>query len=232
MPHVQLLFMGGSPADVARMKAEARGRGVGERTVFSGQRPPSELPVFFGLSDLLASPRAKGENTPFKIFTYLASGRPLVATRIATHTQLLDDTTAFLVEPTPEGLASGIRAALDRPEDAAARAGRGRELVEREYSVERYREKIAHAAVAQRSGSRSAGRNPAATTRWRLSRRLVHAPRRGDPWLPTTIQRVRADPQWPPRRPWSRPGAGDDGTSGVQTRQGTSPVPDGDRNAE
>jgi glycosyltransferase involved in cell wall biosynthesis len=148
VPHVQLLLMGGSPAEVARMKAEARGRGVGERCVFSGQRPPSELPLFFALADVLASPRAKGENTPFKVFTYLASGKPLVATRIPTHTQLLEDTTAFLVEPTPEGLASGIHAALDRPEEAAARAQAGRNLIEREYSVARYREKIARAYEA------------------------------------------------------------------------------------
>jgi glycosyltransferase involved in cell wall biosynthesis len=148
VPHVQLLLMGGSPAEVARMKAEARGRGVGERCVFSGQRPPSELSLFFALADVLVSPRAKGENTPFKVFTYLASGKPLVATRIATHTQLLDDTTAFLVEPTPEGLASGIHAALDRPEEAAARAQAGRNLIEREYSVARYREKIARAYEA------------------------------------------------------------------------------------
>jgi glycosyltransferase involved in cell wall biosynthesis len=145
VPHVQLLLMGGSPADVARMKAESRARGTGERSVFSGQRPPTALPLFFALANVLASPRAKGENTPFKIFTYLASGKPLVATRIPTHTQLLDDTTAFLVEPTPQGLASGIRAALDEPGEAAARARSGRQLVEREYSVERYREKIARA---------------------------------------------------------------------------------------
>jgi len=148
VPHVQLLLMGGGPDDVARMKAEARSRGVGERCIFSGQRPPSELPLFLALADVLASPRAKGQNTPFKIFTYLASGKPLVATRIPTHTQLLDDTTAFLVEPTPQGLASGIQAALDHPEDAAGRAGQGRELIEREYSVERYREKIARAYAA------------------------------------------------------------------------------------
>ncbi len=155
VPQVQVLLMGGSPADVARMKAEARSRGVGERSVFSGQRPPSELPAFFALSDVLVSPRAKGQNTPFKIFTYLASGRPLVATRIPTHTQLLDDTTAVLVEPTPEGLASGIHQALDHPEDAAARAGRGRDLLEHEYGVERYRQKIARAyATVQRLAAR------------------------------------------------------------------------------
>ena len=80
-----------------------------------------------------------------------------MATRIPTHTQLLDDTTAFLVEPTPEGLASGIHAALDHPEDAAARAGRGRELLEREYGVERYRQKIARAyATVERLVARKA----------------------------------------------------------------------------
>jgi glycosyltransferase involved in cell wall biosynthesis len=145
VPHVQLLLMGGGPADVARMKAEARARGVGERSIFSGQRPPSDLPLFLALADVLASPRAKGQNTPFKIFTYLASGKPLVATRIPTHTQLLDDTTAFLVEPTPRGFAAGLRAALDQPEDAAGRARAGRDLIEREYSIGRYREKIARA---------------------------------------------------------------------------------------
>jgi len=156
VPRVQLLLMGGSPADVARMKAEARARGVGERSVFSGQRSPSDLPVFFALADVLASPRAQGQNTPFKVFTYLASGRPLVATRIPTHTQLLDDRTAFLVEPTPEGLASGIRAALDHPGDALARAGRGRDLLEREYGVDRYRQKIARAyATVERLATRS-----------------------------------------------------------------------------
>jgi glycosyltransferase involved in cell wall biosynthesis len=145
VPHVQLLLMGGGPADVARMKAEARARGVGGRSVFSGQRSPSVLPLFFALADVLASPRAMGQNTPFKVFTYLASGKPLVATRIPTHTQLLDDTTAFLVDPTPSGLASGIRAALDEPAEAAARARAGLELIQREYSVARYREKIARA---------------------------------------------------------------------------------------
>jgi glycosyltransferase involved in cell wall biosynthesis len=145
VPQVQLLLMGGGAGDVARMKAEARARGVGERTIFSGPRPPSELPLFLALADVLASPRVKGQNTPFKVFTYLAAGKPLVATRIPTHTQLLDDTTAFLVEPTPRALAAGLQAALGHPEEASARARAARELVEREYSVERYREKIARA---------------------------------------------------------------------------------------
>jgi glycosyltransferase involved in cell wall biosynthesis len=77
-----------------------------------------------------------------------------VATRIATHTQLLDDSLAFLVEPTTSGLAAGIREALGNREEARARADRGRALIEREYSPARYREKVAAAYAAIEGSSR------------------------------------------------------------------------------
>jgi len=148
VPGAQLLLMGGEPHDVAAARERAEALGIGERTVFSGQRPPAQLPLFLAAADVLASPRVKGENTPFKVYTYLASGRPIVATRIATHTQVLDDANAFLVEPTPEGMAGGLRDALSRPDEARARADAGYALVSREYSVARYREKIAAAYAA------------------------------------------------------------------------------------
>jgi glycosyltransferase involved in cell wall biosynthesis len=144
----QFVFMGGEPGEIEALKNRAESNGAADRCRFAGKRPPVELPVFLASSDLLVSPRCRGANTPFKIYTYLASGKPLVATRIPTHTQLLDDSTAFLVEPTAEGLASGIRQALSAPEDADARAARGRELIEREYSRSRYLEKVARAYEA------------------------------------------------------------------------------------
>jgi len=145
------VFMGGEPHEIAELKARAREKGAAERCVFAGKRPPSELPVFLAAADVLASPRRKGTNTPFKLYTYLASGRPIVATRILSHTQVIDEKTAFLVDPTPEALAAGLRAALEQPDEARARAERGLDLVEREYSEARYREKVerAYAAVAE-----------------------------------------------------------------------------------
>jgi glycosyltransferase involved in cell wall biosynthesis len=147
-PGAQLLLMGGEPHDLDAARGRASALGVGGRCVFAGKRPPSDLPLFLTLADVLASPRVKGENTPFKVYTYLASGRPIVATRIATHTQVLDDTNAFLVEPTAEAMAAGLRQALGSPEEARARAEAGHALVAREYSVARYREKIAAAYAA------------------------------------------------------------------------------------
>lgn len=139
----QFLFVGGEPREIETLRARAAA--LGARCVFAGKRPPSDLPRLLALADVVASPRCRGTNTPFKLYTYLAAGRPLVATRIPTHTQLLDDTLAFLVEPTAEALAAGIRDALARPEEAGARARRGRALIEREYSTTRYREKVAQA---------------------------------------------------------------------------------------
>jgi glycosyltransferase involved in cell wall biosynthesis len=148
VPEAQFLFMGGEPVEILALRAQALASGAS--CAFSGKRPPSELPAFLALSDVLVSPRVQGVNTPFKVYTYLASGKPLVATRIPTHTQLMDDRVAFLVEPSAEGLATGVREALARPEEARARAEAGRALIEREYSPARYAEKVerAYAAVA------------------------------------------------------------------------------------
>ena len=154
LENVQVLLMGGEPQEIERLRARALELGAAERCVFAGKRPPSQLPVFLAAASVLVSPRRKGTNTPFKLYTYLASDRPIVATRIESHTQVLDESLAFLVDPTPGGVASGIRSALDHPEDAGARAGRALALVEREYSEERYREKVAaaYAAVEQLAG--------------------------------------------------------------------------------
>ena len=153
VPGATFLFMGGRAPEIERLRARARELGTHGRVFFSGTRPPAELAAFLALADVLCSPRVEGENTPFKIYSYLASGKPIVATRIASHTQLLDDSLAFLVPPTPEGLADGVDRALRDPNQAHVRAVRGLELIDREYSAARYREKVerAYAEVARRT---------------------------------------------------------------------------------
>jgi glycosyltransferase involved in cell wall biosynthesis len=138
----QFVFVGGEPREIEALRARAASAAAAARCVFAGKRPPHELPELLALADVLVSPRLQGTNTPFKIYSYLASGKPLVATRLLTHTQLLDDTLAFLVEPTAQGVADGIREALRDPGEAGRRAERGRALIEREYSTARFLEKV------------------------------------------------------------------------------------------
>jgi glycosyltransferase involved in cell wall biosynthesis len=151
VPEAQFVLMGGETPEIDALRARAGGG----RCVFVGTRPPQALPAFLALADVVASPRLRGANTPFKVYTYLASGKPLVATRLPTHTQLLDDSLAFLVEPSPDGLAAGIRAVLGDPGAAAERARRGLALIEREYSPKRFEEKVgaAYAALTPRRAS-------------------------------------------------------------------------------
>jgi glycosyltransferase involved in cell wall biosynthesis len=147
VPGAQFVFVGGEPDQVARLRTAPRSG----TCVFAGKRPTSDLPAFLGLAAVVVSPRVSGVNTPFKIYTYLASGRPLVATRILTHTQVLDDSMAWLVDPTPEAVAAGIRSVLADPEGARRRAARGLETIAREYSEARHAEKVAaaYAAIAE-----------------------------------------------------------------------------------
>ena len=145
--------MGGEPVEIDAMKDRARRSGTAGRCVFAGKRTPETLPLFLGLSSVLVSPRSRGTNTPFKLYTYMASGKPIVATRIPTHTQLLEDRVAWLVDLSAKGLAAGIRDALANRDEAAARAARARELVDREYSATRYVEKVSRAYQSISSAS-------------------------------------------------------------------------------
>lgn len=148
--HAAFVFVGGEVEDVAALKSRL-GPASLSRCHFVGKQSPNTLPRWMALADVLVSPRTLGGNTPFKIYTYLASGKPIVATRLDTHTQVLSDETAFLVEPTAIDLAAGIDAALSDPAERARRAENGSALLEREYSVSRYREKVA-AAYARLGG--------------------------------------------------------------------------------
>lgn len=150
LPRAQLVLMGGEPHEIAAARALVRDGGAA--VVFAGKRPPEQLGRFLALAGVLVSPRCRGVNTPFKIYTYMASGRPIVATAILSHTQLLDEGLAFLAAPTAPALAAAIGDALARPEEARARALRARALIEREYSPARHAEKVraAYAALGAR----------------------------------------------------------------------------------
>ena len=138
LPAARLLLAGGKPAQVERARGRARAAGIEDVTVFAGERPAGEIPSFLDAADVLVSPRSTGTNTPLKVYQYLRSGRPIVATRLLTHTQVLDDDVSILTDPTAEGLAAGILEALGDPCRGRALGNRARALAERKYSDEAY----------------------------------------------------------------------------------------------
>jgi glycosyltransferase involved in cell wall biosynthesis len=138
-----LLMVGGTAEQVERYMQMAQWFGLDDTTTFVGSVHPSRIPAFLEAADMLVSPRSHGKYTPLKIYNYLRSHRPLVATDLFTHTQTLDSSMALLVPATDEGLATGIERLL---EDRAlgkrlAKAAAGR--AEREFSDTAYIAKVA-----------------------------------------------------------------------------------------
>lgn len=122
-----LAVVGGAADDIEMLREKAHASGLAGWVHFAGPRPLSHLPWYLGQADILCSPRLKGVNTPMKIYAYMASGRAILATRIVSHTQVLDDHMALLADPRPDLIAEGLERLAA---DAALRARLGNKAAE------------------------------------------------------------------------------------------------------
>ena len=147
----KLLVVGGAPADVARYQAQVRERGLEKVVEFLGPRPLQCLPGLLAQADMLLSPRVHGGNTPLKIYSYMNSGRAILATRLSTHTQVLDDATAMLTVADPEAFAEGMRTLGNDPALRTRLGSAARERVEAAFSMDSFRSRL-RSAYARLAG--------------------------------------------------------------------------------
>jgi glycosyltransferase involved in cell wall biosynthesis len=140
-PNARYVLVGGRPEQVEEQRRLATELGINDMVRFTGQRPLEEMPRYMALADILLSPRSEGTNSPLKLYTYLRSGKPILATSIFSHTQILTSEMASLVPPTAQGLADGALALLQNPEQAKAMGERGRQVAEKNYSWSAFLEK-------------------------------------------------------------------------------------------
>jgi glycosyltransferase involved in cell wall biosynthesis len=139
---VAVVAVGGEPQDVERYRAMTRSRGLNARMHFTGPRSLAQLMGLLRQADVLLSPRVSGKNTPLKIYSYMASRRPILATRLPTHTQVLTNETAELVQPEAPAFARGLCRLLTDPERAQQIAENAYQLAIREYSPQAFRRKL------------------------------------------------------------------------------------------
>ena len=141
---VKFVLVGETPQGVSLMKQKAEACGIGDKIYFTGQIPPQRVPYYISLADVLVSPRISGTNTPLKIYSFLKSGKPIVATRLWTHTQVLNDDISILVNPVSKSMADGIRRALFTQE-GENKGKAAKRFAADKYSYENYREKLNNA---------------------------------------------------------------------------------------
>jgi glycosyltransferase involved in cell wall biosynthesis len=142
MEQARLVIVGGQQDDIERYGRQASALGIGKAVHFLGPKPVSELADLLREADVLVSPRLKGTNTPMKIYSYLDSGTAVLATRLRTHTQVLDERTAYLVDPEPVALGTGLARLLKDGSLREGLAARAKDHVRREFTPEAARRKL------------------------------------------------------------------------------------------
>lgn len=142
-PGLLLFIVGGPDHAVQKLRARAERQGLSDRVRFTGPRPVSQMGALFRGSDALVSPRIRGVNTPMKIYSYLDSGKPLLATDLPTHSQVLGPDVAELAAPDPESFAEGMLRLARDPARGARLAVAAREQVKNRHSRAAYRDTLA-----------------------------------------------------------------------------------------
>jgi glycosyltransferase involved in cell wall biosynthesis len=140
--HYKLIVIGGHGQHIDEHRKRAHELGVGDKVLFLGPRPVSALSQYLSQADVLVSPRVQGRNTPMKIYSYMQAGKAILATRIRSHTQVLDDGCCMLAEPTPTALARCLETLLG---DAGLREHLGAAAlrrVESEFSLAAFRDQL------------------------------------------------------------------------------------------
>lgn len=113
-----LAIIGGSSSQIKKYQSKIDRMGISNQVSFLGPYPLGYLSQLLVQADIVASPRIEGVNTPMKIYSYLDCGRALIATRLETHTQVLNDQIAYLVDPDVNSFSKGLAVLV---EDTALR---------------------------------------------------------------------------------------------------------------
>ncbi|MDX1739841.1 MAG: glycosyltransferase family 4 protein [Rhodothermales bacterium] len=143
LPDVSLVVAGGNPDQVEHYRRQAGTLRIEDRCLFTGSVSRSAATAINRRASVLVSPRISGGNTPLKVYEQIASGIPLVATNIHSHTQVLNPAVAFLVEPNAESLSAGLTRALTDADEARRKVEAAQQLYARKYARDIYVQKMA-----------------------------------------------------------------------------------------
>lgn len=121
-PRISLVCVGATAPEIRDWRARLASKRLESVHLVERQRR-ERIPAYLGMADCLVSPRIAGRNLPLKLFDYMATGKPIIATRGDAHQPLLDEGRAMLSDPTPESLADTIVRTFEFPGEAHA-AGR------------------------------------------------------------------------------------------------------------
>ena len=143
-PDCIFILIGGNEAELER----ARNQFSVGNIVLIKRQPHKQIPYYLKAADVLVLPNKKGDvnsekyTSPMKLFEYMASGRPIVASDLPSIREILSEGNAIFVEASsPKSLAEGIEKTLSDEVIAQKISQQAFEDVQ-EYSWEKRAKKI------------------------------------------------------------------------------------------
>lgn len=120
------VFIGGMKYDIKKFREKSKGA---ENVLILGYKPHKEIPIFLKAADILVLPNSSKEEisnkytSPLKLFEYMASGRPIIASDLLSIREVLDDNNSYLFKTDdPESMAKVLDLAIKYEEDAKIKA--------------------------------------------------------------------------------------------------------------
>ncbi|MDO8600503.1 MAG: glycosyltransferase family 4 protein [bacterium] len=122
LPHDMVLYIvGGTDRDITKRKAQSAKQGL-RNIIFTGHKPHREIPLWLRAADVLVIPNTAKEEislhftSPMKLFEYMASGTPIVASRIPSIEAVVDEQSVWFFEAdNPASCARAIITASGEP---------------------------------------------------------------------------------------------------------------------
>jgi glycosyltransferase involved in cell wall biosynthesis len=130
VPQGEAHIIGGTADEISALRRMASDHGVSDRVIFHGFVPPGKAADMLRDADIFVVPAKDTVRMNYvahlKIYEYMALGRPIVATRLrSVEEEVEDGRTGILVDPdAPQSLAEGIRRLIQDPRLAKEIANR------------------------------------------------------------------------------------------------------------
>lgn len=131
MPNAKFAIVGGSKSEIVKMSRAVKKARIGGAVMFTGRLPAQELSALLRISDVLVSPRRKGDNAPVRVLDYLNANKPVVAADTPANRAILTPDNSILTPPNPKNLADGILKVCLYPELGAKTAKQGKPSLRR-----------------------------------------------------------------------------------------------------
>ena len=139
---VSLVIIGGMEEDIEKYQELVLKMGLAEQVYLLGSRPVGQIGDYLVQADILVSPRTQGLNTPMKVYSYLDSGVAVLATRLSTHTQVMNDDIAMLAEPDSDDFSKALLKLLADKELRIQLAAAAKKTMQSEHSYTEFRQKV------------------------------------------------------------------------------------------